>query len=48
MGALIVTLLMALPWIGCLLRFIVLVAGLGALVVERWDLLSRLRAQGLA
>jgi hypothetical protein len=48
MGALIVALLMARPWIGWLVRGLVLVAGFGALVVERWDLLSRLRAQGLA
>jgi hypothetical protein len=47
-GALIVALLMALHWIGWLVRFLVLVAGFGALVVERWDFLSRLRAQGLA
>jgi hypothetical protein len=47
-GALILTLLMARPWIGWLVRVLVLVAVFGALVVERWDLLSRLRAQGLA
>ncbi len=43
-----VALLMALPWIGWLFRGLALVAGFGALVVERWDFLSRLRAQGLA
>jgi hypothetical protein len=48
LGALVVSLLMALPWVGWLFRLIVLVAGLGAFLLERRDLFHRLRAQELA
>jgi cytoskeletal protein CcmA (bactofilin family) len=48
LGALVVSLLMALPWVGWIFRLIVLIVGLGAFVLERRDLFHRLRAQELA
>jgi hypothetical protein len=48
MGALVLTFFSALPWVGWLVRCVVLMLGFGALVLERRDLLLRLRAQGLA
>jgi hypothetical protein len=47
-GAAVLTFFTAFPWIGWLVRLVVLMLGFGALVLERRDLLLRLRAQGLA
>lgn len=48
LGAIIVAFFTSLPWIGGLIQFIVFVAGFGAMLVERWDLMRRLRAEGIA
>jgi hypothetical protein len=47
-GALILSALMALPWLGGLVRLVTVVVGFGALLVERRDFLLRLREAGLA
>jgi hypothetical protein len=47
-GALVLTFFSALPLAGWLVRSVVAMVGFGALVLERRDLLLRLRAQGLA
>jgi hypothetical protein len=46
-GALVVTFLMSLPPIGWLAKFTVVIFGVGTLILERRDLLRRLRAEGL-
>ncbi len=47
-GALIVTFVMSLPWIGWLAKLAVMFFGVGAFLLERKDLLHKLREQGLA
>lgn len=47
-GALIVTFVMALPWIGGLAKFAVMFFGVGAFLLERRDFIHKLREQGLA
>ena len=47
-GALIVTFVMALPWIGGLAQFAVMFFGVGAFLLERRDFIHKLREQGLA
>jgi hypothetical protein len=47
-GALVLTFFSALPLLGWLVRAVAALVGFGALVLERRDLLLRLRAQGLA
>ena len=47
-GALIVTFVMSLPWIGWLAKLAVMFFGVGAFMLERKDLLHKLREQGLA
>lgn len=47
-GALIVTLVMSLPWIGGLAKLAVFFFGFGAFLLERRDLLRQLRERGLA
>jgi hypothetical protein len=44
MGALVVALLASLPWIGWLFQLLTLMAGLGALLLERRDSYQRMRA----
>ncbi|NNE67039.1 MAG: polymer-forming cytoskeletal protein [Pyrinomonadaceae bacterium] len=47
-GALAVTFVMSLPWIGWLVKFAVAFLGVGAFLIERKDLLRQLREQELA
>lgn len=47
-GALVITFVMTLPWIGWLAKFAVMFFGVGAFLLERRDLLRTLREQGLA
>ncbi len=47
-GALIITFVMALPWIGWLAKLAVFFFGFGAFLLERKDLIHKLREQGLA
>jgi hypothetical protein len=47
-GALIITFVMALPWIGWLAKLAVMFFGVGAFLLERRDLLHKLREQNLA
>ncbi len=47
-GALIITIVMSLPWIGWLAKLAVFFFGFGAFLLERRDLFRQLRAQGLA
>ena len=47
-GALIVTLVMSLPWIGVLAKLAVMFFGTGAFLLERRDLMRQLRSQGWA
>ena len=47
-GALIVTLVMSLPWIGWIAKFAVMFFGIGAFLLERRDLVHKLREQSLA
>jgi hypothetical protein len=42
-GALAVSFLMALPWFGWLVQLVLIFAGFGALLLERWDVRNRLR-----
>jgi hypothetical protein len=45
LGALLVSVAMALPWVGWLFGLIVLLVGFGALLMERYERLLRLRAE---
>lgn len=47
-GALILTFVMSLPWIGWLAKLAVMFFGVGAFLLERRELLHKLRDQGLA
>ncbi len=47
-GALIITFVMTLPWIGGLAKLAVTIFGAGAFLLERKDLFHKLREQGLA
>jgi cytoskeletal protein CcmA (bactofilin family) len=47
-GTLLVTFVMALPWIGGLAKLAVMFFGVGAFLLERKDLFHKLREQGLA
>ena len=47
-GALILTFVMSLPWIGWLVKLAVVFFGVGAFLLERKELLFKLREQGLA
>jgi hypothetical protein len=47
-GALIITFVMTLPWIGGLAKLAVMFFGAGAFLLERRDLIHKLREQGLA
>lgn len=47
-GVLVLSVLMAMPWIGWLIRLAVLILGSGALVWERRSFRQRLRAEGLS
>lgn len=47
-GALIITFLMSLPWLGGLVKLAVMFFGAGAFLLERRDLFGKLREQGLA
>ena len=47
-GALILTFVMSLPWIGWLAKLAVMFFGVGAFLLERRELLHKLREQGLA
>jgi hypothetical protein len=47
-GALIITFLMALPWLGALVKLAVIFFGAGAFLLERRDLFGKMRQQNLA
>lgn len=47
-GALVVSFLASLPWIGWVIQLIVLIFGFGALMLERWDLRRQLSNEGWA
>lgn len=47
-GALLMTFVMSVPWIGGLIKLAVMIFGAGAFLIERRDLFGKLREQGLA
>ncbi|MGD9562546.1 MAG: hypothetical protein AB7F88_10605 [Pyrinomonadaceae bacterium] len=47
-GALVVSLLVSLPWVGWLIQLVVLILGFGAVMLERWDLRRQLGREGWA
>jgi cytoskeletal protein CcmA (bactofilin family) len=48
LGALVVSFVIMVPWIGGLAKLVVVIFGLGAFLIERRDLFKQMRAQGLA